>query len=81
VIDVIFVCLTEVDAKGIVSNGRTALAEAAGMGHVPVVKFFLGRDDVDVNAGDNFGDTPLSFAVECGHEEVVKLLLKRKDVE
>src|ERR1700722_19322887 len=49
-------------------SGRSPLSIAAEHGHEGLVRFFLARDDVDVNSKDSDGRTALSFAASNGHE-------------
>ncbi|CAE7446632.1 ANK1, partial [Symbiodinium microadriaticum] len=53
----------------------TALAAAAGNGHVSVVQVLLGAA-ADVGVQNAFGFTPLELASRAGHAEVVRLLLE-----
>ncbi|MGO8716607.1 MAG: ankyrin repeat domain-containing protein [Smithella sp.] len=53
--------------------GRVALIEAAGGGHLPVIKFLIDQG-ADVNIRGSVGYTPLMKAIDAGHLEVVKYL-------
>ncbi len=53
--------------------GRAALIEAAGGGHLPVVKFLI-EQGANVNIRGSMGYTPLMKAIDAGHVEVVKYL-------
>ncbi len=53
--------------------GRVALMEAAGGGHLPVVKFLI-EQGANVNIRGSMGYTPLMKAIDAGHVEVVKYL-------
>lgn len=65
---------------------RTPLIWAAAKGHVPAVKVLLHRQDVDVNAIDNYESEgrpsmALSYAALQGHVRIVELLLEREDID
>ena len=47
--------------------GSAALMISTFCGHMEIVKYLLGQDDVDVNARDILGHTALSAAVQNGH--------------
>lgn len=55
------------------SFGRVALIEAAGGGHLSVVRFLIERG-ADVNIRGSMGYTPLMKAIDAGHVEVVEFL-------
>lgn len=57
-------------------SGRTALAVAAGNGHIKIVEALL-NSNANVNERDEyFGVTALSWAVSEGHLDIVRLLLR-----
>ena len=41
----------------------------------------LKKDDIDLNAQNEYGETPLFIAAKVGHHNVVKMLLKKGDIE
>ncbi len=54
---------------------RSALHEAAGNGHIEIVKLLLEKG-ADVNIRENCGATPLHRAAHGGHTKVMKILLQ-----
>jgi len=61
-------------------QGNTALAEAARMGHVEIIRVILGSSCSGVrliNVGNHAGETPLIVAAAAGHAKVVRELLRR----
>ena len=48
--------------------------------HEAVVRLLIERNDVDINAQDNYGRMPLSVT-ENGYEAVVRLLIERGGVD
>ena len=54
--------------------GWTPLTEAAGEGHVEVVRLLLSAG-ADMEKFSTYGDTPLIYAARGGHVEVERLLL------
>ena len=54
---------------------------AASDGHVEVVKEFLAKDGIDVNAKGHNGDTALMWAARNGHVEVVNELLAKDGID
>jgi ankyrin repeat protein len=64
-----------------VDSGRTALCEAAYLGHVEAAKLILEREDIDINLPDNDGQTALFWACNNNCLEMVNLLLERDDID
>ncbi len=62
------------DPNARLSDGTTALGEAAGAGSLEVVKLLIAAG-ADVNAKGFLGGTPLISAAAGGHRDVVSLLL------
>ena len=60
--------------------GCTPLSWAACNGHEEVVKFLLGRREIDPDKPNGDGQTPLFPAAWNGHEGTVKILLEQRDV-
>jgi hypothetical protein len=68
--------LKGVDVNAKTEYGVTALAFAAGKGHIAVVRLLL-ENKADVNTKDTFyGSSPLDNAATNGHAKVVELLLE-----
>lgn len=63
---------SEIDDKN-----QTVLHVAAYAGHYELVEYFLGMDDLNIDAIDSHGWTPLLCAASCGHVRICLLLLKR----
>jgi ankyrin repeat protein len=73
-----------VDVNQRMPDGRTALAAAAGHGHVPVVRALLTHPQIDVNSRTPDGATPLHFAAGADASvagEVARLLLAHIRIE
>ena len=51
------------------------------LSHEAVVRLLVKRDNVDINARDNYGWIPLSVAAKKGQETVVRLLVERADFD
>ncbi len=79
-VPIVKVLLKLADAHGTVETdpqdtwGGTPLWRAVNGQHAEVVKLFLHRADVDVNAEDNNGMTPLMEAEQLGNLEIAALL-------
>lgn len=56
------------------TQGSTPLHAAAASGHAGVVRYLVGRDDIDVDVVDYRGKTPLHVAVEHNHSPIVPIL-------
>lgn len=69
------------DSEFTIHDNQTPMSCAAREGHQNVVKSFLRKNGVDLNAVDCHGRTSLSWAAEQGHQEVVKMLLENPNVE
>ena len=58
------------------NDGRRPLHSAAQDGHTDAIEALLAREDVDVNAADNFGGfRPLHAAARYGHDTIALQLL------
>lgn len=62
-------------ARGVGTEGVTALCHAAAQGHEEVVRQLL-RHGASLEVADARGQTPLLWSVTQGHERVVQLLLR-----
>ena len=60
------------------SNGMTPLSNAAGAGHIEIVKILLQVPGVRVNQPTDVGLAPLSLAALRGHKEIVRLLIRKR---
>jgi ankyrin repeat protein len=58
-----------------IKTGDNALREAAGHGHVPVVRALVAAG-ADLDQPDHYGWTPLLSAIQEGHADVVEELLR-----
>ncbi|EAY22380.1 ankyrin repeat protein, putative [Trichomonas vaginalis G3] len=59
----------------------SALHVSCAKGLNDVVKYFLERDDVDVNCKNEMGQTPIFECVNQGHNDILKMLLERKEID
>jgi ankyrin repeat protein len=65
-----------------IQSDATPLLYACQMGHAPIVRQLLARDDVDLNTiGFNGGATALLLAIHHGHTEIIYLLLDKDDID
>ncbi len=56
-------------------RGRTPIHYAAELGHVAIVRLFLGETVAGIDDGDIAGWTPLRLAIRWDHFDTVKLLI------
>lgn len=63
------------DPSDVDEDGRSALHNAAAVGHLEVTKLLL-QHGADVSAGDNEGYTALHLAADAGSKEVIDVLLE-----
>lgn len=75
-----FLARTSISVNELDRNKSSPLHWAAKMGHDPIVKMLLDRDDIEPDLENNRSRTPLSFAAERGHLPIVDLLLQQKNV-
>ncbi|MBO7454494.1 MAG: Txe/YoeB family addiction module toxin [Alphaproteobacteria bacterium] len=68
-----------VNINGRAKEGSTAIHYACRLGYVDIVKELLTREDLDVNAKNQYGYTALIRACVYEHHDVVKFLLRLKD--
>ena len=64
------------DKAAVNNNGDTLLHRSASNGHVMMVKFWVNKCELDVNAQNSIGDTPLHVAVKAGLAQIVNMLLE-----
>ncbi|KAJ5994249.1 ankyrin [Penicillium sp. IBT 35674x] len=75
-----FFARTSISVNELDRDKSTPLHWAAKLGHDPIVKMLLDRDDIEPDLENLRYRTPLSFAAEHGHLPVVDLLLRQNNV-
>ncbi|KPM42707.1 hypothetical protein AK830_g3870 [Neonectria ditissima] len=76
-----FLLTKDADLTALNDNGSTPLTLAAERSNLPVLKFLLAVDNIDVNIVDQKQLTALAWAATRGNETIVRLLLAEDHID